>query len=109
MILAKRVFRRDTWCWAAGDIHDYCGGIERWVRGHFELPRKISRVIITLHNRPAVNRERMRVRGPKHGLSDRPYVVLQASTASFATYSLSLTRLLKPVIGRTVYLQVEYE
>lgn len=108
MLLRKRTFRSgDDLCWNSGKLEDWCGDFEIWIRRHFELPRQISRVIISLYSRPSVNRKKGKVEKYCCGLGCCEGGKLIFDRTVFCDEDLSL--ILRPLTGRTIYLGVEYE
>lgn len=110
MLLRKRTFRAgDDLYWNSGKLEDQCGVFEEWTRRHFELPRQISRVIISLYSRPSVNRKKGKVEKYCCGLGccEGGKLLFAGDCIDFWDEDLSL--ILRPLIGRTIYLGVEYE
>lgn len=109
MLLRKRVFcvpkyKWGTGSWRSGNVEDYCGRFEVWVRKHFELPKRVSKAIISLHSRPSVDREKGRIKKCSCGCG---MITLLFGRTELDAENLS--SVLRPLIGRTVYLEVEYE
>ena len=77
----------------------------RWINLMFEIPKDTRTIWVVVHTRDAKCRAKAKVgRGE---WSDRSWI--STPTSSVWISSRSLTRILKPYIGKTVYLECWYE
>ena len=72
----------------------------------FDVPEEIKMIWLSLHNRPASNRAAVNVVCPMDGFPTM--VIVEHSSVLDFSHS-ALDRLLKPLVGKTVHLQCEYE
>ena len=110
MKLAKRRFIRDTrdegsWSSGGGEL---CRPV---LESMFSIPDDVSVIWITLHCRPAANRVAVRVVGFGRG---SPVAIAEHQQdrwdrAQRTVDQSAFEKLLRPLIGRTVYAAVEYD
>ncbi len=109
MLIVKRTFRRllDR-NWSSGKIGSHlelCSSyFDPLLFGTWDLPGDVSRITLSLHDRPSADRLRLRVVESDDGRG--PYPLVEVGGAEWGDEKLD--GVLKPYIGRRVYLQVEY-
>lgn len=106
-MLLRRVFRVDTrGVWVNREVEDTCGVFKDWVRQHFQLPRNISKVIVSLYLQPSVNREKgtIRICGCTSDCTVRQLVFRNK-----AFDEPGRRNIFRRFVGHAVYLEIEYE
>lgn len=76
------------------------GICDRILREYFHIPESITRIVISLHDRSAKNRVRATI--------DNHYGYPAVYVGLHCVSSIPLDRLLGLLVGRTVYVDVEY-
>lgn len=74
----------------------------------FILPRKFSKIWLALHTAPHKDRKKLKILESEFG--NWPVIEFISFDGKITTLSfIEIDNILKPLIGQTVYLQVEYE
>jgi len=104
MILKRFVGRVGRWVKFGGNGGEGCfRGVVGLLRDWFELPDSVEWIEIELHNRPSENRWAFDVKDP----AGFPEMVC-AEKLGGCIESAKIDRVLEPLIGKRVYLGVNY-
>ncbi len=108
MLLLKRRFRRsDNNGMESGRVWFCARGFVKVLRKHFHLPKNVQVVWVSLHDQSGRNRlpVSIQLNGGCSILPQNPALIIGKEEAE----DEHLDNFLKPLIGKTVYMAVEYE
>ena len=98
----EKKFVRDGSRWVSAQIEDgVCG---EWLSLAFEIPDGVEAVWLSLHDKPSVNRHPVGIRKDRWG--EEWFEVVFDAIWSWGNDDLD--KVLKPFVGKKLYLQCEY-